>query len=148
MAFHISTMMCLQWHLLAVTLFSCPEGVTVSGEDCSRWNNMESKFKHNFKCLFNDLGLTGRDGSLLQSKFTSRFGFGIERRASGPKKRFTARRRIFIDRGDINRYQDPLWWAFFSITFFVHEMALHDIIFHPFYQNQHNAAPYSCDEKL
>ena len=34
MAFHMYKMMWLQWNLLTVTLFSYPEGVTVSGEDC------------------------------------------------------------------------------------------------------------------
>ena len=36
MTSHIPKMMWLEWHLLRVTLFSCPEGVTVSGEDCTR----------------------------------------------------------------------------------------------------------------
>ena len=35
MACYISTLMWLEWHLLTLTLFSCPEGVPVSGEDCS-----------------------------------------------------------------------------------------------------------------
>ena len=34
MAFHIPKTMWLEWHLLRVTLFSCPKGVNVSGEDC------------------------------------------------------------------------------------------------------------------
>ena len=34
MVFHIPTMMWLEWHLLTVTLLSCPKGVTVNGEVC------------------------------------------------------------------------------------------------------------------
>ena len=43
MTFHVPKMMWFEfeWHLFRVTLFSCPEGVTVSGEDCFQlvWEN-------------------------------------------------------------------------------------------------------------
>ena len=36
MALHKTKLMWLEWHLLTVTLFSCPEGVTVSGDVCNQ----------------------------------------------------------------------------------------------------------------
>ena len=47
---HISRMMCLEWHLLTVTLFSRLKGVTVSGDVCRVTTNsirpIRASFKH------------------------------------------------------------------------------------------------------
>ena len=57
MAFHISEMMWLEWHLLTVTLFSCLEGVTVSGDVCIILNVEEecsTMHEGRHKVFFND----------------------------------------------------------------------------------------------
>ena len=67
--------MWLEWHLLRVTLFSCPEGVAVSGEDCTWYSQLQMRDENSLIILakgryLNDVRTEG--GGLKIAQFCGR----------------------------------------------------------------------------